>query len=62
MVERQDKHMWLTVIDREDGRLHERGGTPGLFLSSTDHDAVWRDLGPTLQALLKRNENWPVDS
>ncbi|MEM7746609.1 MAG: hypothetical protein AAF346_00040 [Pseudomonadota bacterium] len=53
----------LTAEITSDGRLRiVSKEVRGLVLSSTDHDAVWRDLGPALQALLKRNENWPVDN
>jgi hypothetical protein len=45
--------------DRDgDDRLYLVGSN-GLFLAGNDHDAVWRDLGPALQAMLRKNEGWP---
>lgn len=41
---------------REDGGLRIwSDDLPGLVLSHADAAAVWRDLGPTVEALLKRN-------
>ena len=49
----------LSIEVHDDGRLVVYGSVPGLFLASEDHAAAWRDLGPALQALLIRNEQWP---
>lgn len=49
----------LSVELTDDGRLVVFSSTPGMYLASSDHDAVWRDLGPVLQALMRKNEDWP---
>lgn len=49
----------LSVEITDDGRLLAFSSTPGFYLASSDHDAVWRDLGPALQALLRKNDDWP---
>lgn len=42
--------------EREDGGLRIwSDDVPGLLLSNADQDAVWRDVGPAVQALLFRN-------
>lgn len=54
----------LRVEIDDTGRLLVFGGDgmPGLFLASSDHDAIWRDLGMALKYLLLRNHHWPHET
>lgn len=44
--------------EREDGGLRIMSDDlPGLILSGADQSAVWRDLGPAIEVLLKHNSD-----
>lgn len=50
----------ITAQPREDGGLRIWSETlPGLTLSGADPDSVWRDVGPAIATLLRRNGRAP---
>lgn len=56
LPEEGETRITLRLLPREDGGLRiVSDDVPGLILSGADQSAVWRDLGPAIEALLKRN-------
>jgi hypothetical protein len=56
---KQTRFLLALSVETDGNRLRIFGSVPGFFLAGDDHDAVWRDLGPALQAMLRRNHGFP---
>jgi len=51
------------TFDDDGAMLVQSDDVPGLCLGSrSNHDGVWRDIGPALKFLLEKNHDWPTPS